>query len=657
MPVSVKVAGLLLLVAVSFHSRTDAQVPDSAGAARPGVVRDSATGIDTAVAEPRAEIVPIDGVGSIAGTGVSLLTLPESDLPYIPFRSAGDLLPRFGPHLGSLFVSETGLGGVRRKYSVHGLSAGSVSFLSDGVSLNDPSTGLYPLELYPADFAGSIEFAGPPASAVNFVSRSARAPRPVSRIRYTQSSYGSSLLDGSLWQDVARGFNVSIGLQHPVSDGRFANSGLDAWKARVKLRYDLPGASVYASDLFTRRERGLNDGVSPATPDSLRFEPIRALVNNASATEMLVRHDLMAGVAIGRDDGALTTFDLHLTSQYRQYRDEAGGAGSTGVPFRETRDEQSYGFRLAHSREIAGARLALSADLRNRRLLGDPNIGSRRSTHSGISGSVAAPVGHALTVTPFARLERFLDRGRLSPGADLRLEIVPGLAVVGGVSRSHRFPSFAEAFGVRSLALPLATPDPERHDLISGGLIAGDSSGSRISIVAFHRKVAGTIVLDSAGPSAGPPLAWGRGGGESRSGISASAGLRLGSFLAEWSADYLSYGGSVSRRHAPAWNIAAGIYLNDHLVGGHLRLKAGFRGRYFSAYDGESLSQRFDLFLPAGSRIAPAGTVDFVLFAGIGDAVIHLIWENLLDRQYVMTTFYPMDDRTFRFGLTWEFLD
>ena len=69
------------------------------------------------------------------------------------------------------------------------------------------------------------------------------------------------------------------------------------------------------------------------------------------------------------------------------------------------------------------------------------------------------------------------------------------------------------------------------------------------------------------------------------------------------------------------------------------------------------MSQRYDLFLPSDSRIPPGGSVDFVLFAGIGDAVIHLIWENLLDRQYVMTTFYPMNDRALRFGLTWEFLD
>ena len=50
-------------------------------------------------------------------------------------------------------MSETGLGGYRRKFSMNGLRDGSISFLSDGLLLNDPSTGLYMADDYPADFS------------------------------------------------------------------------------------------------------------------------------------------------------------------------------------------------------------------------------------------------------------------------------------------------------------------------------------------------------------------------------------------------------------------------------------------------------------------------------------------------------------------------
>ncbi len=306
---------------------------------------------------------------------------------------------------------------------------------------------------------------------------------------------------------------------------------------------------------------------------------------------------------------------------------------------------------------IAGNRLAVALEMRNRRLLQDPNLGSLRSTQAGISGSLVVKIGPSLSISPAARFDRFLDRERLSLGADMRLRVAGMLTVTGGVSRSHRFPSFAESFGVLSLALPLSTPDPERHDVIAGGLFAGDSGGTYASVSVFHREVSGAIILDSAGTPGDPPLVYTRTGKENRDGVSGAAAVRAGSFLAEFTADYISYGKGTRRRYAPSWNLGGGVYFRDVLIGGHLDLKAGFRGRYFSAYDGEGYSQRYELFLPATYEISPAGSVDFVLFAGIGDAVIHLIWENLLDREYVMTVFYPMDDRAIRFGLTWDFLD
>jgi hypothetical protein len=49
------------------------------------------------------------------------------------------------------------------------------------------------------------------------------------------------------------------------------------------------------------------------------------------------------------------------------------------------------------------------------------------------------------------------------------------------------------------------------------------------------------------------------------------------------------------------------------------------------------------------------GTIDFILIGHIGKAYVHLIWENLLDRKYVTTYYYPMPERNLRFGISWEF--
>lgn len=648
---------LLLPALAGGGAPASAQAPDSVGAARPAPVPDSAA------ATTGESPVPVAPGGSLSTGALPVAVIPDSGFRFIPYRSAADL--RF-PALGA-FTSTTGLGGFRARQSVHGLAEGSIAFLADGMLLNSPATGLYSPELYPAEFADRVESSPAPAAfthgfnatgaAVNFVSRSSRAPRPVSRIFYTQSSYGTSLLDGSLRQDVARGVNVELGIQRPVSDGRFANSALDGWNSRLKVRYDAGGASVYASDIYTRMERGLNDGVSLATPESLRHEPIRALVVNGSASERIVRHDAAAGVSVGSDTSALTGFDLQFSGALREYRDELSGRGSTGTPFRDTREEETAGLRLSHSRPVAGGRVSAVVELRNRRLLRDPNIGAAKSTQAAVSVAVRTGLPGVFTLIPSGRYERYLGVDRVAGGARAEARIAPGVTAAAGLSRSYRFPSFAETRGVAGFADPLPSPDPERHDVGTAGLTAGDSAGTRITVGAFHRTIHGAALLDSAAAGSANPLGWRRTGKETRQGVTIDAVLRIGVLEAEVNACYLSYGAATARRRAPAWDLGGGLYVRDRAVGGHLDLKAGFRGRYFTRFDGEGYAQRYELFTPSVLGVAPAATLDFILFAGIGDAVVHVIWENLLDRKYTATIFYPADDRSFRFGVTWDFLD
>ncbi|HEV8538620.1 MAG TPA: hypothetical protein VGR15_06815, partial [Bacteroidota bacterium] len=57
------------------------------------------------------------------------------------------------------------------------------------------------------------------------------------------------------------------------------------------------------------------------------------------------------------------------------------------------------------------------------------------------------------------------------------------------------------------------------------------------------------------------------------------------------------------------------------------------------------------------SDIRSSGILDLILIAHLGNAYLHLVLENLLDKKYVTTTFYPMNERNLRFGVSWDFLD
>ena len=99
------------------------------------------------------------------------------------------------------------------------------------------------------------------------------------------------------------------------------------------------------------------------------------------------------------------------------------------------------------------------------------------------------------------------------------------------------------------------------------------------------------------------------------------------------------------------------VYYKNVLANGKLELKIGFRGRYVSEQTGEGPLDESGFFVPYTllNSFGPSGTADFFLIGKLGNAYLHLIWENLSGNQYLLTPFYPMYDRNIRFGVSWEF--
>ena len=89
-----------------------------------------------------------------------------------------------------------------------------------------------------------------------------------------------------------------------------------------------------------------------------------------------------------------------------------------------------------------------------------------------------------------------------------------------------------------------------------------------------------------------------------------------------------------------------------------LDLKIGFKGRYVSNSLGELFNPEVLAYVPnTGQHLGFGSSVDGFLIAGLGNAYIHLMWENLSNASYFITPFYPVFDRTIKFGVSWQFMD
>ncbi|MEK6569779.1 MAG: putative porin, partial [Bacteroidota bacterium] len=90
----------------------------------------------------------------------------------------------------------------------------------------------------------------------------------------------------------------------------------------------------------------------------------------------------------------------------------------------------------------------------------------------------------------------------------------------------------------------------------------------------------------------------------------------------------------------------------------HLDLKVGIRGKFFTSNLGEQYNPETMIYVENPfPELSPHGSADLFLVGKVGSAYFHFLLENITDERYMLTPYFPMQDRKIRFGVEWEFLD
>ncbi len=639
-----------LFLCVKVPAQVQSQQPDS-----------TETVISDTVKSP---LIPIPLVGSVDRELPAANVIHDSDLQFFDYRSLTDIIST----LPGTFVRDLGTPGLSTGLTLNGITQNSIAFLSDGILLNEPMTGVFNLALYPTEQIERIEIIpmtraflyanNSTGGAINLVSKSKRAIHPQSRIRYSESAHGYGFIDGMVSQDIIRGLNVTAGLQHTTYDGRFPNSDYDAWNARFKLRYNISNAvNIFASEMYNSTQQGLNGGISSVTPDSLRFEERQATVNNTDSYEKLTRHDLQLGAAVRPDfdSNGVNTLTLYLSTNLREYRDEENRPLSNGIYGKEDHRSQWYGVRFMHERTIGKHSLDIGAEVQSRAVIASPYTGQQRETQTGIWGLASIHPSEAFTLSGYLRYDNYLAQNLFSWGTDITYTVGNELEFFGGHSQSFRYPSFEEIISFVTLETSFGSVRKSEHySLTELGIRFLKSSSAIFEFTVFQRT---------------NQELYGFGGflaslqnitKQTLYGVNGKVNVRYGWLTTESNIQYLSFNPHVINeilfQFLPKWNISGGVYFRDKLINSHLELKTGFRWKYFTGYKGEQFDGQSLLYFQ-GEHIGDAAILDYILIAHLGDAYIHFIWENLLNRKYITTDFYPMPDRAIRFGVSWDFLD
>jgi outer membrane cobalamin receptor len=597
--------------------------------------------------------------------------LKDSAINFSNYRLVPDLLANYP----GIFIKEFGGLGHIPDIRLNGTSPRQIQISNDGIQLNDPWTGLYNLFLYPAENIEQIEIIdgtraflygfNSTGGIINFISKSKRAIKPYSRLRYSESGYGFSIIDGVLSQNITRNLNATAGVQHSVFGERFTNESFDGWNGRLKLRYDLSNTfNIYVSEIYNKYYLGLPGGINiNATPDSLRFDNLQAVVNNSDAYEKISRHDFQAGIAAFpfEDSTAVNSLTFYISSNLREYRDEENRYGSNGIFIQQNQRAQWMGVKMSSNFSFGFQRITIGADIQSQRTLIAPSTREERAGLLSAFGKSEIQISKTLILSPYARLDSYLGERPVSYGGDLNFEPTDGLKLFTGYSRSFRFPSLIERHGIDTIVTSSLTDGkPERHHLMDAGIRWSKWNWLNINLKSFYRIVWNPVTTDIIDYSPNLKRAYVRHNKQTIEGITFGMTLHASVILLEGSAQYIKERDEQSYSNiTPIWGFIGGVYYRDNLFRGHLELQAGIRATAFGAYRSDEFNEQIIDYLPTDPyvEINSNSIFDIVILAHIGDAYFHIILDNILDTQLVMNNFYPIHDRRLRFGVSWEFLD
>jgi outer membrane cobalamin receptor len=609
-------------------------------------------------------------VGTLDRSLDSTHYLTRENIHFIDYQYLGDILETFP----GVYIRNLSSPGQYYQINVRGQDWRGVAVLQDGRLLNDPASGIYNLFQYSTEYADRVELVTGPraflygvnstAGAVNVLTRNYNSNRAFTKLNYFQGAYGYASTDGTFSQNVSRKINLTLGFQYQGFDGRFLNSLDDSWSGRAKVRYNVSkDLNIILSEYLTSSKTDLNGGIDLSRTLGLGRDPfgVQATVKNAESYEKIARNDVdlsVVGTFLG-DSTNVSTLSLYYSNNFRQYRDEENRyTPSNGIFIMSDHTSSWMGATFSQNFDTELQRFSMGLNFELRQIEGSPNLGRHRNTIGSVWGKEELLLGRFLTVAGYGRLDSYLGNRYAGAGADATLHLGPGISLFGGLSVSHRMPNYMELYWTDSTVTRPRAPSAEQHRTVELGAEIADTSGSSLRVAYFHRTVNDPIrFIPAAGTYAFPTFAIENGANIATNGIEARFRLRLWVLSLEGVGTYLLQSeGGTKLQDLPKFALSGGVYYWNKPLENRLELKAGFRGRYQSGQSGALLNPEVIAYVPnSGTQIGYASTVDFYLIAHVGDAYVHLIWENLLSTQYYATPFYPGIDRSIRFGLSWDF--
>ena len=560
------------------------------------------------------------------------------------YRYAGDFLRSFSLN----FINDLAFIGYPSETFIYGVGNGGISFLEDGVLRNNRYSNSLDLNNIQSEDINSIEVIRSPrgflfgpynnSASVNFIMKDFLSPVPYSRIKYYEGPDGEAMIDGKFSAQIYKRWNLSFEVTNRDADSSYRNSEYSLWQANVKLKYFLSNSvNMTALYSFVKSSLGLNGGVDvdsirniTSNVDSLLYDRVSAPVIFPNRTLDVLNHNIGLRLqALPYDDS-----NVELSLYYKYSQDET--------------DNSHDSLKEKYSYEVK----TLGANL---------NFIQRAGIFTG--RIISNWEKNKLSVSSYTSYDRVLnttDYNYFSAAGILSLHLFDSTFVPSVFykyfNRTYRY--FGEdmnsgnsGYGADILYNPLEelsfyigysiysqdNNDDQKNFELG---IKGKTENLLVDVQYFDREnfyPYSLYYMLVPGPHSELPY-------KSIAGIGLNLNYRFWKLLIETNTSHYFNKKDHISTVPPDVQFIGGIYLNDMFFEENLYLKSGFIFYYTGKF-------KPDISID----VDPSNKLDFSLVGEIKKvAIVYFTWENLFNNQYYITPYYPMPERSIRFGVAWE---
>jgi hypothetical protein len=584
--------------------------------------------------------------------GENSFFIPRNQIDLLNYRYGGDLLQPFDFY----FTRDQGFVGQPNEISIYGTGFNGISYLQDGILINNRFTNSLDLNLVQTENIDSIEIVplargflfGPYNNnvTVNFITRDFLSRPPYSRIKYYQGPNGEAFFDVLFNSWMYKRFNASFDISNRKTDSSYSNTHFSLWQTRFKFKYLLSNKINILGDYsYITSQTGLNGGVDISKVDTLTTD-INSLLYDQQLAPVIysdryeqTRQQNISLKFLGKFTENSST---NLALYYRSYFDAITGTVDSAY-FANTDRNKIYGASLNQAFTLSSINLSLIGNYEKYDLNYDalyqalhPEVNYNSSVYS-LSAIVTFETENKMFVPSIFYKTSHNSYFKYNPNTS-------GYGIDMKANFSENF-SFYAGFSFDNIQDNTVTKNFEvsgefNNDFISGGLryfSRKDYYTNNLPIPypsGFHTAITSLLPTSL----------------ENMNGFGGHLNLEFWKIILENTAAYYfaSANSDTVLSSVPKYTYKGGIFYKGLLFNGNLDLKTGIVF-YYNDERRPSVNNSFVNLVGANRRVdlTVAGVIQKA-------ATIYLTWENLLNTKYFIVPYYPMPARNLRFGIAWE---